>query len=278
MTIAQENLDIFARGGYRAPSGRMMRIGEALERAKAGTALYTPEGLAVLLAERAPVATGATAPVIEVTGETTGAAVRRLVEIEQRRDVAALNFASARRPGGGFLGGARAQEEDLCRASALYPCLLTQPAYYDANREERSALYTDHIIYSPEVPFIRDESRRLLETPFSAAFITAPAPNMGALMQRAPQSLPEIVPTFERRIRYVLSVAADRGHRTLVLGAWGCGAFRNLPTEVAPILRDAVRDPRFAGAFDRVVFAIYDTCKTQHIIGAFQAAFGESQP
>src|SRR5262249_60941792 len=104
-------------------------------------------------------------------------AARRLYEDEGEQNAVALNFASARNPGGGFLGGAKAQEEDLARRSALYACLLTQRPYYDANRAERSLLYTDHIIYSPSVPFFRDRALDLVESPFCASIITAPAPN-----------------------------------------------------------------------------------------------------
>jgi len=66
----------------------------------------------------------------------------------------ALNFASAKNPGGGFLGGAKALEEDMARASALYHCLLRQSEYYTINRAGNSMLCTDHI-YSPLVPFFR---------------------------------------------------------------------------------------------------------------------------
>ncbi|MEO0601399.1 MAG: TIGR02452 family protein, partial [Myxococcota bacterium] len=91
------------------------------------------------------------------------------VQDEGRHDLVLLNFASARNPGGGFINGARAQEEDIARASGLYPCLLQAPVYYDANRETRSLLYTDHLTYSPRVPFVRERNRRLLETPFLAS-------------------------------------------------------------------------------------------------------------
>jgi uncharacterized protein (TIGR02452 family) len=271
--FAKENLSIFAQGGYVAPSGKAVSLSGMLERATGGTTLYRPNEMAALLAGRRAADYAGEPPAIEVTAETTGAAIRRLLETEGCERVVTLNFASARNPGGGFLGGAKAQEEDLCRSAALYPCLLTQRDYYEANRAQRSALYTDHLIYSPDVPFLRDESRRLLEQPFVASFITAPAPNAGAVARNEPSEAPRVAPTLERRSRYVLAVAADHGHRVLVLGAWGCGAFRNDPNVVAPILREAIADPCFAGAFDRMVFAIYDSSKGQATMGAFRAAF-----
>jgi len=172
--ISKQTVDILAAGRYTAPSGRAVEIGALIRAACDGTTLYTPERLADLDRQQSA-STVTRRPRVEVTPETTAQACRRLAENDGEAP-AALNFASAKNPGGGFLGNAKAQEEDLARASALYSCLLTQPLYYDTNRRTPSMLYTDHIIYSPDVPFFRDDTLTLLEAPFLASVITAPAP------------------------------------------------------------------------------------------------------
>jgi uncharacterized protein (TIGR02452 family) len=253
--VAQETLAICERGSYRAPSGREVAIDAA--RAVNGTVLYKPAEL-----PRDPVA-GIHRTRVTVTEETTAAAARRM-----GGQVAVLNFASARNVGGGFINGARAQEEDLCRKSGLYPCLLTARAYYDQNRAHESALYTDHLIYSPGVPFFRDEDLALLEEPFTASVVTSPAPNAGAL--RTDRERAQLRATFVRRIGHVLSVFAAQGHPRIVLGAWGCGAFHNDPVVVAELFDEALRGP-FAEVFSEVVFAIYDRAKGTPCLNAFRA-------
>jgi uncharacterized protein (TIGR02452 family) len=212
-------------------------------------------------------------PWVEVTPEKTGEASRRLIEQESVEDVLALNFASARNPGGGFLGGAKAQEEDLARCSALYACLVTQPAYYEANRAEASLLYTDHLIYSPGVPFFRDEQLELLERPFHISIITSPAPNAGEVLRKDPSSRSRIREVLRSRALQVLRVAASRGHRALVLGAWGCGVFRNDPVEAAEAFAAALG--ALPGAFDRVVFAVYERGGEGPNLRAFRERFGQ---
>src|SRR5262245_61684332 len=136
--IATQTLEILDAGYIVTANGERLTLEPALSLAINGTRLYTPQQGAQLLASSVP-SEGKPA-IIEVTDETTQAAARRLVEIESLSDLALLNFASARNPGGGFLNGAKAQEEDLARCSGLYRCLLMQPAYYEANRNTDSVL------------------------------------------------------------------------------------------------------------------------------------------
>ncbi|QSQ23361.1 TIGR02452 family protein [Pyxidicoccus parkwayensis] len=268
--IAEETVNIVGRGEYVSPSKRPVSIGNAVERAVRGTVLYRPDDFARL---PRPVAQGQQGrPRIEVTSEKTGAASRRLVEQEGVEGVVALNFASAKNPGGGFLGGAKAQEEDLARCSALYSCLLTQREYYDVNRAQRSPLYTDHVIYSPQVPFFRDERLDLLEQPFTVSVITAPAPNAGAARRNAPELVAHLREVLHARALKVLQVAAHHGHRTLVLGAWGCGVFRNEPRDVAEAFASAL--DALPGAFERVVFAVWERGDEAPNRRAFRERFG----
>ena len=126
-----------------------------------------------------------------------------------------------RNPGGGFLGGAKAQEEGIARASALYACLLTAPEFYAFHRDQRDLRYSDRVIYSPGVPVFRDDKGRLLDRPYRAAFLTAAAPNLGAILRNQPEHAADVPAVLRRRAQRVLRVAAAHGHRTLVLGSLG---------------------------------------------------------
>jgi uncharacterized protein (TIGR02452 family) len=265
--IATETVAIAQRGSYVSASGIAVDVQGAVRRAAAGTVLHGADEGEPL---DPPESTGSAAD-IRVTAEGTAQAARRLVEREGLARVAALNFASAKNPGGGFLGGAKAQEEDLARSSALYHCLVTQRAYYDANRACESLLYTDHLIYSPDVPFFRDEDHRLIEQPFLVSILTSPAPNAGALSRGEGYLLR---PTLERRATQILRVAAHHRHRVLVLGAWGCGVFRNDPVMVGDVFAQLLESDPWRTAFTLVVFAVFDRSKSQSNLRAFRERFG----
>lgn len=268
---AAQTLQILNDGYFITSAGQRIDIEPALTNAVKGTKLYTPEQASSTLQTIG--ATPSQPPKIEVTDETTQIAARRLVQSESVSDLVMLNFASARNAGGGFINGAKAQEEDLCRCSGLYSCLIPQREYYDANRKVESTIYTDHIIYSPNVPWFRTRSRDDPHTLFLASVITAPAPNAGVELSRDPKAGPEIEKALRRRSALVLAIAAANGHRTLLLGAWGCGVFQNDPAIVADAFGTWIGSDRFAGAFDRVVFAVYDRTKDQSTVNAFRERF-----
>lgn len=264
-------LAIVDRGAYDGPSGPVS-IADEVRAAVAGTRLVRPEEAQALVDTRHPTERRDTR--IEVTSEGSVQAGLRLVREGGGAGgarIAVLNFASARRVGGGFLGGARAQEEDLCRASALYRCLETQRAYYDANRAAPDALYTDHHIWSPGVPFFRDDRQKMLDAPILLSVITSPAPNTGALPGVDPAVIRSAI---ARRAAQVLAIAEREAHDTVVLGAWGCGAFRGDPASAADAFGVAL-EGRFAGVFARVVFAVLvANTRDRGNLAAFQARFG----
>ncbi|MGG4478757.1 TIGR02452 family protein [Paenibacillus illinoisensis] len=270
--IAQETLAILEEGQYINGYDRRVSIDEDLKRAIQGSVLYRPDELPALREQVRQLqgAPKSAAAKFEVTGETTLAAASRLVVDEGRTDVVCLNFASAKNPGGGFLGGSQAQEESLARASGLYPCISQMNEMYDHNRKLRTCLYSDYMIYSPSVPVIRDDEDRLLAQYYTTAFITAPAVNAGVVKEREQADDQQIESAMKERIRYILDVAAMNGHRTLVLGAYGCGVFRNDPMDVARYFHDVLVQEKFRQSFERIVFAVLDRSAGQRIINAFR--------
>ncbi|MER5771878.1 TIGR02452 family protein [Streptomyces sp. NPDC001985] len=264
--LARQTEEIVETGHYVAPNGRTVALSARIAAARAGTRLYGPDPLHVT-----PDTGRATA--FEVTPEDSAEAARRLTA-GAPDPVAVLNFASARNPGGGYLNGAQAQEEALCRASALHTTLLCAPRYYAHHRADRSPFYSDRVIHSPAVPVFRDRAGALLDTPYSAGFLTSPAPNAGVIVRRAPEEADRIPGVLATRAERVLETAVDRGYRRLVLGAWGCGVFRNDPAAVAGAFHTLLTgDGRFAGHFDRVVFAVLDRTAGTTTRGAFASAF-----
>lgn len=260
--IARRTEDIVHTGHYRSPLGREVTFAAELAIALAGTRLYGPDPVPV------PRLDNDRPTHIEVTGEGSIQAAHRLSANPD--PVAVLNFASARNPGGGYLNGAQAQEEALCRDSALYATLLRAPDYYAHHRANRDAFYTDRVIHSPCVPVFRDSRGDLLEVPFTAGFLTSPAPNAGVIRRQTPDEAHRIPAVLASRAERVLEVAAANNYRRLVLGAWGCGVFQNDPALVASTFRDLLTG-RFAGHFDEVVFAILDRTDTTR--DAFARAF-----
>ncbi|MBA9004562.1 TIGR02452 family protein [Thermomonospora cellulosilytica] len=266
--VAAETVAILDRGFYTAPSGRAVAIADDVAEAVRGTRLYLPDELAGLVAA---LPRGDRDTVIEVTEETTLAAARRLTA--PGHEVAALNFASAKNPGGGFLRGAHAQEEGLARSSALYASLRSVPEFYAFHREQRNLLYSDRVIYSPGVPVFRDDAGRLLEEPYRVAFLTSPAPNRGAM--RDPEQAARVGAALRGRAAKVLAAAHRHGHDRLVLGAWGCGVFGNDPAEVADAFAGLLLDGGpFAGLFGHVVFAVWDTAPGAPRHAAFARRLG----
>ncbi|MFF3201329.1 TIGR02452 family protein [Streptomyces sp. NPDC002962] len=272
--IARETQEIVAAGRYRASDGREVSLSAAVATARAGTRMTGPGPVEV---PQEPAADAAARPLgdtfVEVTGESSLEAARRLAGAGP---VAVLNFASARNPGGGYLNGAQAQEEALCRASALYTCLLEAREFYDHHRAHRDPFYTDRVIHSPAVPVFRDDRGRLLDEPFRAGFLTAAAPNAGVVLRTAPERASELPAALAVRAGRVLETAAAHGYRRLVLGAWGCGVFRNDPAQVAGAFR-ALLGPggRFERTFEHVVFGVLDRTPGSVVLAAFERVFDQ---
>jgi len=266
--MAQETVQIISDGHYMSPMGRRVDIGAAVAASVAGTREFPPDEVVTLPHGLR----GRHASQIVVENETTLAAARRLI-VDHR--TIALNFASARNPGGGFLSGSEAQEESLARSSSLYACLDGR-SMYPFHQRHGDTLYTDYVIYSPSVVVFRDTEGMLLETPFTCSFLTAPAPNAGAVLQQNPTRGDELRRALQSRISKVLSVAAAQDYDAIILGAWGCGVFKNDPRDVAAQFRKALTGD-FAGVFRLVHFAVLDHSSGGVVIDPFNQAFGGSR-
>lgn len=208
--------------------------------------------------------------------------------VSEGKQVAVLNFASAKNPGrllsgsvlmvvgGGFLRGSLAQEESLARASGLYHCLTMGHVsqFYSDNSRCKMCLYTHNIIYSPLVPVFRDDStHELLAEPVLMSFISSPAVNARHAVERVGDPA-HVLSVLEERMERVLAVAAINNHSHLVLGAWGCGVFANSTMSVALLWRKFLIEGKFKNTFESVYFAITDAA----LVKIFETVMDTSRP
>jgi uncharacterized protein (TIGR02452 family) len=271
MELARQTVQIVERGSYTPPGGRVIDLVEAIRACLDATRYFSPNDLERIRQDVLARPAEGLATTFEVVNETTLAGIARVLS-DGQGPVAALNFASAKNPGGGFLNGSQAQEESLARSSALHASLLRVWKFYERHRASPSLLYSDAMILSPGCPVFRDDSGALLDDPQRVTFITSAAPNAGAAANHRPEELPLIPEVFQRRSEYVLALAASQGYRYLVLGAWGCGVFRNDPRVVAGAFADHLQRGAWSGRFERVVFSVLDTSPSREIVDAFRAA------
>lgn len=242
------------------------KLAEAIKASRTGTKFYAADEYP----EKAKPAPERSAE-ISVTAERTLEAAKRLSEKHRGKRIAVLNFASATNPGGGVTRGSSAQEEALCRCSTLYPCLVTnklEGLFYSMHKELNDARHTDACIYTPGIISIKSDTAFPKAVPesewFTVDVITCAAPNLrkvpynsmnpyeGKSVKVTP---PELLEIHKKRGSHILDIAAANGADTVVLGAFGCGAFRNDPNIVAKSYREIL--PSYKNFFDEIVFAIY---------------------
>lgn len=184
--------------------------------------------------------------------------------------VAVLNMASHSHPGGGWLKGALAQEEALCYRSSLalslhkryYPWKQNMGVYTPDVVIIRSDMPSGHKLLMPEInpadlPVVSvlgiaalrcPETRKVKEQKVS-----------GETVERTVYADPASRHMTKDKMRLCLRMAASKGHGLLVLGALGCGAFRNPRREVAHCWLEVLREPEFQGGWwEEVWFAVYD--------------------
>lgn len=198
---------------------------------------------------------------------------------KEKDRVLVLNLANPVHPGGGVRHGARAQEEDLCRASSLLLSLESGNAarYYEYNRSLNTYMGSDAVIISPNVEVFRDRSGKLLENPFEVSVMTCAAPMLNFGMEGMTED--QYRDMMYHRIEGMLKVAAYHGYKYLVLGAFGCGAFHNDARIVSDIFYKVLKDfqydrMRTKDLFRHIDFAVWDHSPEQYNFNEFYRNFG----
>ena len=182
------------------------------------------------------------------------------------------NFASASNPGGGVVRGSSAQEECLCRCSTLYFNLSTSEmwnGFYAPHRGAQNPLYNDDCIYTPEVIVFKTDTATPVLMPeedwYFVNVITCAAPNL----REKPRNLmnsgdghkavmisdKDLQDLHEKRLSRILDIALSENNEVVILGAFGCGAFKNKPEIVARATKNVIG--KYMHAFKTIEFAIY---------------------
>ncbi|GLB33444.1 putative uncharacterized protein conserved in bacteria (DUF2263) [Lyophyllum shimeji] len=267
--IAEETLKAIDDGFVR--NGITHDLRAKVEDSKKRTKYYAPD--AVLSTWSTPPASTSTTPSTDKRTEfsvleiSTLEAARLLATTAVDNDkIGILNFASAKKPGGGFLNGAQAQEESIARSSTLYPTLMTSQAkhfYTLHNRDPKDGYYSHAMIYSPGVVVFRDNDGGW-EEPIEVDVVTSPAVNAGVVRKSLMGKLAakgteeKIERVMKERMGRILFLLEQQGAKHIVLGSFGTGVFQNDVGVIARLWTELLSAPgaRFEHSFTRVVFGV----------------------
>lgn len=184
---------------------------------------------------------------------------------EQGYNPAVLNMASRRNPGGGVATGAGAQEETLFRRTNLFRSLYQFVPYaeqYGIRRSPHHYPLDSNFggVYTPDAIYFRESEQNgyaLLEEPVCLSFITVAGMNRPDLTADGMIAEHHVGP-IKNKIRTIFRMGLENGHDSLVLGALGCGAYRNPPRHVAQLFHEVMDEPEFKNRYRLIVFAILD--------------------
>lgn len=276
----QENIEIFKDTEKLCKENTAIK--EALQKSRKGQKLI-PEDVEMPLIDKKRF--GHPAKVVVSKKRTLEAAAAY-----KETKTAVHNFASASNPGGGVERGANAQEECLCRCSDLYFCLNTPEmlnGFYRPHRQARNPIHNDDIIFTPEVlVFKRDsECPKLLDGSewYQVDVITCAAPNLrerlgntfntGDGRKSVKMSDEALLDLHERRLRRILDTAISEKDETVILGAFGCGAFKNKPEIVVQAAGNVIED--YLYAFKNIEFAVYCSPRDDRNFRVFENYMGK---
>lgn len=216
---------------------------------------------------------------IIVESGTTLATARKYLHIGK---TAVLNFANPENPGGGVQYGAMAQEECLCRSSNLYPCLCDASVfndYYEYHRNLKNTFYSDRLIYTKDITVFKDDNDIPQILPehmwFTVDVITCAAPYIA---KRKYTNSTALLLLFKSRIRNIFEAARDNKADVIILGAFGCGVFKNPPLIVAEAFRQVICEQDYFKCFRKIVFAIKPTGEHCPNLNAFTGQFDMYSP
>jgi len=196
---------------------------------------------------------------------------------------AVLNMANAYGPGGGYMDGMAAQEENMFRRTDCHFSL--DPAVMEAGRD----LY----VASHSALLNAADGRVMLDTATPRVCVRGPEDMEQDDLGYAWSADDEVFPFYElraaaidlrdgsrfdaaeteRRITAQLDTLAEAGVRHAVLSAFGCGAFRNPAKRVAAAFRRAIEAR--AADFDVIAFGIFHAGYGPDNYEPFRQAFAD---
>ncbi len=178
---------------------------------------------------------------------------------------AVLNMASRQNPGGGVLKGSRAQEESIFRRTNIFRSLYQFAPYagtYGVAKSELQYPLDPNYggIYTPDAILFRDSERngcKLLENPEYVSVISVAAMNRPEIDSKGEISR-HLVEGVKNKMRTIFRIALRHRHDSIVLGAWGCGAYCNPPKHIAALFHEVLNEKEFKDKFRKIVFAIIE--------------------